>query len=259
MYNLFRNAAWLYDTDNRDNLLDDIPFYIDYAKQQNGEILELGCGTGRVALKLAENDFHVTGLDLSQEMLDIFRSKLKKRPNLKQNITIIHGNMANFSLNKKFSMIIAPFRAFQALTDENDIKNSLNCIKNHLAENGIFIINVFDPKPERMTEENWCYLETIQWERLDEKTGNYIVKKHWGDKIDTKNQIIYPHFAFEITYPDNKTERITENLQLKYYFQNQLQMLIENADMEIIETFSWYDKTPLGGREIIFICKKISV
>jgi len=53
MENTFENSAWLYDVDNRDNLTVDIPFYIDFAKRQKGEILELGCGTGRVALALA--------------------------------------------------------------------------------------------------------------------------------------------------------------------------------------------------------------
>ena len=76
MENLLRNSAWLYDVDNRDNLHDDIPFYLEYAKQQQGEILELGCGTGRVALALAADGFRVTGLDLSQQMLDVFRKKM---------------------------------------------------------------------------------------------------------------------------------------------------------------------------------------
>ena len=52
MKNRYRNSAWRYDPDNRDNLTADIPFYIDFAKQQKTEILELGCGTGRVALAL---------------------------------------------------------------------------------------------------------------------------------------------------------------------------------------------------------------
>ncbi|HBR31024.1 MAG TPA: class I SAM-dependent methyltransferase, partial [Clostridiales bacterium] len=66
---MFRNSAWLYDVDNRDILSADIPFYIEFAKKQNGEILELGCGTGRVSLVLAAEGFYVTGLDLSRQML----------------------------------------------------------------------------------------------------------------------------------------------------------------------------------------------
>jgi 2-polyprenyl-3-methyl-5-hydroxy-6-metoxy-1,4-benzoquinol methylase len=63
MDNLLRNSARLFDVDNRDLLQDDIPFYIEYAKQHQGDILELGCGTGRMALSLAAEGFRVTGLD----------------------------------------------------------------------------------------------------------------------------------------------------------------------------------------------------
>ena len=254
MENIFRNSAWLYDVDNRDNLLDDIPFYIEYANQQQGEILELGCGTGRVALALATNGFNVTGLDLSEQMLDVFRAKLAGKPELADKITLVHGNMADFSFDRKFGMVVAPFRAFQALTDDRDIASSLVCIRDHLTEDGIFIVNVFNPRP--IMDESWIYPETIQWERHDEQTGNYVVKKHWGDRIDTENQVIYPHFAFEVTYPDGRTERIVDDLALKYYYSSQLRSVIDKAGMEIAEEYSWYDKTPPGGREIIFVCRR---
>jgi len=76
MKNLFRHSAWLYDIrGGRYNFTADIPFYMDYASQKKGEILELGCGTGRVALILAYAGFRVTGIDLSQQMLAVFRKK----------------------------------------------------------------------------------------------------------------------------------------------------------------------------------------
>jgi len=107
-----------------------------------------------------------------------------------------------------------------------------------------------------MTKEKWCYPETVQWEQRDEKTGNYVVKKHWGDGIDTVNRIICPHFAFEVTYPEGKTKRIVDDLRLKYYYNNQLRAVLEKAGLDITEEYSWYDKTPPGGREIIFVCRR---
>ena len=207
-----------------------------------------------MALALAAEGFRITGLDLSQQMLDVFREKLAAKPEFADRITFVHGNMADFAFNRKFSMVIAPFRAFQALTDDRDIDNSLACVREHLTNGGIFIVNVFDPIPGRMTAQTWCYPETVQWERLDERTGNYVVKKHWGDKIDTDNRVIYPHFAYEVTYTDGRTERIVDDLQLKYYYTDQLRAVIEKAGLKITEAYSWYDKSPLGGREIIFVC-----
>jgi len=258
MYNIFKNTAWLYDIDDRDNLRDDIPFYIEYAKKTGGKVLELGCGTGRVSIALAREGIKVTGIDLSEQMLEIFNKKISMEPELKAKINLVHGNMANFNLNDKFSLIIAPFRAFQALTDDTDIINSLNCIYEHLDINGIFIINVF--KPYKNLDESWCYAEKIQWERFDEKTGNYVVKKHWGDKIDVKNQIIYPHLAYEVTDPSGKKSLYIEDLRLKYYYEYQLEDILVKSGFNIIERFGWYDKKSIeeANREIIFVCNKNS-
>jgi len=254
MENIFRNSAWLYDLDIQDTLTEDIPFYIGYAQKQKGEILELGCGTGRVTFPLARQGFKVTGLDLSEQMLEVFRHKLNMQPALIDKISIKLGNMANFSFDRKFSLIIAPFRAFQALTSDGDIAMSLKCIKEHLADDGISIINVFNPRA--VMDESWCYPETVQWERFDENTGNYVVKTHWGDKIDPKNQIIYPHFAYEVTDKNGITTRITDDLKLKYYYRDQLESVIEKAGLIIGESFGWYDRTPLNenSREIILVC-----
>lgn len=207
-----------------------------------------------MALVLSAEGFCVTGLDLSQQILDVFRKKLSAKPELSDKISLVHGNMADFCFDQKFALIIAPFRAFQTVTDDIDIDNALTCIREHLNRDGIFIINVFNPHP--VMDNSWCYGEKIQWERLDENTGNYVVKKHWGDKIDIENQIIYPHFAFEVTYPDGKKQRIVDDLKLKYYYKDQLRAVIEKAGMEITGQYSWYDKTPLDGREIIYVCRR---
>jgi SAM-dependent methyltransferase len=257
MENLYENSAWLYDLDvnvnpKNDVLNDDIPFFTEYAKQQQGEILELACGTGRVSIRLAEAGFSVTGLDLSEQMLGIFREKLSAKPEL--DIKIVHSNMADFKLDRKFAMIIVPFRAFQALTDDDDIENALTCVREHLADDGIFIVNVFNPHP--VMDETWCCPEMVMWERLDEETGNHVVKKVVNERIDIENRVIYPHYVFEVTYPNGKSERILDYLKLKYYYSDQLRAEVEKAGMAVAEEYSWYDKSPPGGREIIFICKR---
>jgi SAM-dependent methyltransferase len=256
MKNKYRTTAWLYDVDNRDNLSADIPFYIDYARKTGGEVLELGCGTGRVTMALARHGIKVTGLDLSQEMLAVFKAKIEAEPGLREMITIVHGDMANFNFEKRFSLIITPFRVFQALTEEANIASSLRCIRECLADGGLFIVNVFNPRP--VMDERWCYQEEIQWERSDENTGNHVVKKTWGDRIDPVKQIIYPHFAYEVTFPDGREERFTEDLQLKYYYEPQLQAVVEAAGLKIVERFGWYDYKSIGEahRELIFVCSK---
>jgi len=257
--NQYINTAKLYDLDQRDNLIADIPFYLEYAKKLNGKILELGCGTGRVSIELAKNGYFVTGLDLSESMLEIYKNKLNNLPkNTIEKINLINGNMVEFNINQKYSLIIAPFRVFQSLTKEDDINNSLKCIKNHLEKDGLFIINVF--RPSKILDESWCSGENIQWETEEYNLigeNKKVIKKDYREKIDVKNQIIYPKFIYEIIDKNGNIEKYIEYLELKYYYYEQLKTLLENNGYKITEEYGWYDKSKIeNGRELIMICKK---
>lgn len=255
MSNRYEQTAWLYDFDQRDIVQDDIPFYKDEAARLGGPVLELGCGTGRVSLALAENGAQVHGLDLSPDMLAVFREKLSTAaPEVCERVAITEGNMADFSLGERFALIIMPFRAFQALAEDADIDGCLRRVREHLAPGGRFIINAFLPQKRRM--RHWCFTEKVQWERaLD--TGGRVVKKHSGDRIDRKRQVIYPRFAFEITRPDGTAERMEESLQLKYWYPRQLQKRLRQAGLRVVEQYGWYDRAPMKrkSREQIYICE----
>jgi len=257
VYNQFSDTAWLYDLDQRDNLIDDIPFYAEYAAKLGGEVLELACGTGRVALELARAGHRVTGLDISRPMLDIFSQKLAGEPQeVSERITLVRDNMARFSLaGKRFALICAPFRAFQALTEPDDIDGCLRCVGEHLAPGGLFIVNVFRPYKE--LDESWCYPYTIQWKREDGPGGSQVTKKHRGRRIDVAKQVIYPDFLYEVRRPDGSTERYAEQLSLKYYYEDQLRALLTERGFDIKESFGWYDKSAIeNGRELIFVCDR---
>ena len=76
--NLYHNTADFYDYDNREIIKDDLDFYIDYAKQTKGTILELASGTGRVSLYLSEKTGRsIECIELSEHMLKIFSEKLQ--------------------------------------------------------------------------------------------------------------------------------------------------------------------------------------
>ena len=257
--NIYRETAWIFDIEHRRMehgvTASDIPFYLEYANRQQGEVLELGCGTGRVAMALAAEGFRITGLDLSEQMLDVFREKLKAGPELAGKITLVHGNMADFSFDRKFALITAPFRAFQAVTAQEDIENTLSCVREHLSDDGIFIVNVFNPNKDPL-DESWCRPEEFIDEITDEQQGIRIARYECRERIDLANQIIYPYLAYGVTYPDGRTERLVEPLQMKYYYSRQLRAEVEKAGFVIINEFSSYDKSPPGGGEIILICKR---
>ena len=72
----------------------DVGFYVDLAKQTGGPVLELGCGSGRVLIPTARERLDVTGIDLSEHMLDICRANLAQEPGeVRERISILHADI----------------------------------------------------------------------------------------------------------------------------------------------------------------------
>jgi ubiquinone/menaquinone biosynthesis C-methylase UbiE len=254
--NLYAKSACYYDYDVRDIVKVDLPFYLEYAAKYPGEILELACGTGRVAITLAQNGYRISGIDLSASMLGQFGLKLQREPHeVRERIQFGKGDMTDFELERKFSLIIVPFRVFQCLTNTTQQKNCLQCVRRHLADQGAFIINVF--QPYKKMDQSWIYPESVQWETVDVATGNRIIKKHRGVQIDIEKQIIYPEMIYQVVKADGGIVETRELLELKYYYYDQLKELLETEGFEIIEEFGYYDKSSIRqGKEMIFVCRK---
>lgn len=125
----------------------------------------------------------------------------------------------------------------------------------HLTDDGVFIVNVFNPYANPL-DQSWCRAEEFIGEIIDKRTGIRIAQYECREKIDPANQIIYPYLAYDVVYPDGRTERLVENLQMKYYYSHQLRAEVEKAGLVVVDEFSWYDKSPPGGREIILVCKR---
>lgn len=131
----------------------DIDFYGRLAGRTGGPVLDLGGGTGRVAILLAEAGFEVWCLDLSSGMLERGKARVAGTP-LAERIRFVHGDMRSFDLEERaFGLAIAPFRAFQLLLEAADQRSCLAAIRGHLRPGGILALQLFDPMLDRCTPE----------------------------------------------------------------------------------------------------------
>jgi SAM-dependent methyltransferase len=250
--NLYRPSAHLYDLDPREITRDDIPFYRARAKRIAGPILELGCGTGRVAIPLAEAGHEVWALDLSDEMLAQLRSKVQRAPHsVAAKINPVHGNMVAFDLGRKFDLIIAPFRAFQALTDRSDQEKCLRCIRAHLSETGQFVMHVF--KPKRVLDDTWVQPESFDWEVFDRRTGKAVRRYEIRKRIDLERQVLYVDLAYRV---EGSGSDVVEPLAISYFYEAQMRALLQINGFRILEEFGYFDLRPISeGPELIFVCR----
>ncbi|MFP4499241.1 MAG: class I SAM-dependent methyltransferase [Vulcanimicrobiota bacterium] len=235
-------------------------FYVELAKNTRGEILELGCGTGRILIDIAKEGINITGLDISPEMLEKAWKKVKKlTQEMQKNIELIQGSMENFSLGKKFDLIIIPYRAFLHLLTSQQQKSALERIYNHLRPEGKLVLNFFDP----------C-LETIA-SHLDkeepsmEKITDFVLPS--GNNVDVLchrvyypgDQILVEDRVFEES--DSMGEVVKKGksvLKLRWIYRFEMEYLLELCGFSIENLYGDFHKNPYRyAGEQIWTAKKL--
>src|SRR5687767_15781921 len=128
------------------SLLGDVEWYRQKAVESGGPVLELGAGTGRVTIPLAEAGIRVTAMDLDAGMLDRLRQKVLKLPaDVRRRVAAHSGDMRSFALDARFALVITPFRAFLHNEPRQDQLATLRRAHAHLRPGGELALNVFHP------------------------------------------------------------------------------------------------------------------
>lgn len=220
----------------------DIRFYLSQARQTGGPILELGCGTGRVALPLANRGFEVTGLDVSPYMLRVIRRKAQALPP-KGRLRLVRGNMARFNLHKKFRLILIPFRAFQHLYTVEAQKACLRCVYRHLRTGGRFILDVFDPRLESCLPSR--RRPSRLRERYRDESGRRITVRSLHRLNDPLRQILQETWEFTVRNRQGKVVRRSKSLiAMRWTYRYEMQHLLELTGFRILAGYGDFK----GGR-----------
>jgi SAM-dependent methyltransferase len=105
----------------------------------DGPVLDLGCGTGRVALDLAEHGVPVVGLDIDEVLLEELRRRAGELP-----VETVRADVRDFDLGRLFPVVLAPMQTVQLLGGPDGRADFLRCARAHLEPGGIFAIAVAD-------------------------------------------------------------------------------------------------------------------
>lgn len=251
MANLYRPSAHLFDLDPRAITRDDIGFYLERAKALAGPVLELGCGTGRICIPLAESGSEVWALDLSEEMLAQLRGKLGPlSAPVRQRLHVVRASMAGFDLGRKFDLIVVPYRSFQALSERSEQEACLESVLDHLSDRGRFIMHVF--KPKGALDESWVQPESFDWKVVDPRTGRSVSRYERRRRIDLERQVLYVDLIYRV---EGSARDIIEPLAVSYFFEDQMRSLLRRHGFQIVEELGYFDGRPIAsGPELIFVC-----
>lgn len=248
---LYLNTAKFYDGGNFRNFSEDINLYKEFLFD-GIEILDIGCGTGRVALDLINEVKSLVGIDLSKTMLEIFREKVKELPSKEQvKIEIIEADMLNYNLNKKFDLIIFPFCVFQAIRTDKERYQCLKVAKEHLKENGKMIINAFDPNPKILA--NFESIYKFDYEYEDKELQAKVTRHTKGLKHNKLLKEIESMYIFNVDYFNGEKEVVEEKLYLGYQEKLEMDKMFETANLKIENLYSWWDKSLYNPNEHKFL------
>src|SRR5690606_3985817 len=107
---------------------DDVSFYESLAEYHGDTVLEFGCGTGRVAIPLAEAGLRVTGVDISPAMLALARKRAGRRANLKWQ----RGDMLSINLKQQYALVTVPLGGVQHLASIEEVAAAIGTMGRHL-------------------------------------------------------------------------------------------------------------------------------
>jgi SAM-dependent methyltransferase len=237
----------------------DVTFFVEAAQASGGPVLEAGCGTGRVLIPTARAGIHIFGIDLSPYMLDICERRVEQEPIEVQNrVQLDLADMRDFDLGQTFKLIMIPFRPFQHLIEVEDQIACLRCIQRHLADDGRFILDLFNPSLTFLGRE-------ITGEEVGDEPeftmpdGRRVLRRNRVVKRDVFKQYQDVELIYYVTHPDGRTERNVHAFPMRYLFRYEVEHLLARCGFEVETLYADYDKSPYGSKypgELIFVAKK---
>jgi SAM-dependent methyltransferase len=251
--------AALYDL-RATGLEGDVPFYVEEAQKAGAPVLELGCGTGRVLIPVAQAGVNIVGLDLSAPMLDIAHRKVAALDATTQSrIQLLEGDMRRFSLGQRFRLAMIPFRAFLHLLTPEDERQALECIREHLTDDGLLIFNIFDPRLDTIAAHSGPFGTALKKvsEFIHPETGRRFAV--WDTRqYDAERQVISQYFIYEELDDEGRVVSKTyAPLTLRYIFRYEMQHLLELCGYKVEALYGDFRRGPFRyGGEQIWVARK---
>lgn len=233
---------------------EDLPFYLDYAREQGSPILDIGAGTGRVSRYLANHGFVVTAVENSPSMIAHFMAEMEELDSdVQGRISLVEADMRDFELDKVFKLIIIPASLGHAMTTQDQI-STLECVHRHLSPDGIFILDLY---PAGTMDEHSRFEENPV-----ELPDGRIVKRQGVIDCDPVRQLMRVELTYKVRHPGNDSDTWDEEIRIvsgaALIYNREADLLLKLTRFSFVDEFGAFAKTPYhpGSPRRIMILEK---
>jgi SAM-dependent methyltransferase len=225
--------AGLYDAWSR-SVREDIDFYVDEAKRAGGPVLELGVGTGRIAIPIAQAGIDVIGVDASQGMLAVAREAAAEA-GVTERLDLRRGDIRKPPGDTGAPLVICPFRSLLHLQSDPERIHTLTAVHDLLPPGGRFVFDVFTPAQDDIEETHGRWLE---------REPGIFERAHW----DTGTRTL----TLSVRGPSGAT-----TMALAWLSAVEWRMLLQKSGFEIEACYGWFDRRPFaGGEDSIWVARR---
>jgi SAM-dependent methyltransferase len=234
----------------------DLPYWrATLAHYQPRRVLELACGTGRLALPLAAAGawatpgFRLVGLDRSPALLARAADHLAHAEDVPPGtVHLVEATMAAFDLAESFDLNILGFNAFAYLYTVEEQVGCLTAVRRHLAPGGHFALDLLVPQLPFLAES----LEADPPLRLEldhavPAAGVDRFLRFCSDRYDPLTQTVHSSYLYEIYYADGQVEQRSDALAWHMYFPRELHLLLERARLLPVACYGSYAGAPFNA------------
>ena len=216
------------------SVTEDVGFYVSEARRVAPPVVELGVGTGRIAVPIAAEGIRVIGVDSSPGMLEVCRERAEVA-DVADLVDLRLGDLLAPPVAERVELVVCPFRSFLHLHTDEDRLAALGAARELLMDGGRLIFDVFAPGDDDIAETHgrWLEREPGIFERAD-----------W----DTSSRTL----TLSVRGPNGET-----TMALAWLSAEEWRELLERAGFEVDALYGWFDRRPYrGGEDQVWIARR---
>jgi SAM-dependent methyltransferase len=225
--------AGLYDPWSA-SVTEDVAFYVAEARAAaGGVVVELGVGTGRIAVPIAEAGIRVIGVDSSRGMLDVCAERARAA-GVSERLDLRLGDLRDPPVSERVPLVLCPFRSYLHMLTEPDRRQAFAAARDLLVPGGRLIFDVFAPAADDIAETHgrWLEREPGIFERAD-----------WD--VDARTLTLSVRGAAG-----------SSSMTLAWLHPAEWSALLHDAGFEVLACYGWFDRRPYaGGEDMVWIAR----